>query len=546
MATHDANPARPVIIVETPPTPNGDLHIGHLAGPFLGADIQARYLRTRDRRVVFATGTDDSQTYVLAAARRQGSTPESVAAKSHEEIGRTLRLAGISVDGYAPYDQAYRSTVLDFVSRLYDMGKFEFRRKPFPYSERTGEFLVEGLVSGLCPACVTESRGGVCEMCGHPNNFDELIEPRSTLDPTDHLTTRDARVLVLPMERYREEITAYYRGREPHLRPRTVRFLRAALARPLPDFPVTYPISYGLPAPFPGTQGQTINSWVEGIPAVQYCTSFADQRTGYAKPAGRNLLLAEHDPEIIYFIGSDIVYFWGLTHLALLLAHEGRYALPNVIVSNEFYELENEKFSTTRGHVVFMGDLLPGISRDAVRLHLALTGPEHQRTNFSMAALTTIAQRRLIEPWNELATALNKASAGRGQLPVSDAASTKAKALLARFADYYEITGYAPSNAASFLLAQLARLRDAAESLDGLPDERLTESLGDLFIEVRVLIAGAAPILIDLADQVYQRDGWDGTFDPAMVDVPFVKPFALPILDEIDADRLRSLADSGL
>ena len=371
---------RPAVIVETPPTPNGDLHVGHLAGPFLAADVHARYLRAQGRPVVFTTGTDDSQTYVMATARLHRTTPQDLAARSRDAIGRTLEMAGISVDAYAPYDDRYRSAVLEFVSELYERGKLERTVARFSYSERTSEFLVEGLVAGYCPVCVSQSRGGVCEMCGHPNNFDELIAPRSTTDPDAPVTYREAEILVLPMERYRKDLTAFYAARGAHLRPRTAQFIREALSRPLPDFPITYPIGYGLPSPFPGTEGQTINAWVEGIPAVMYCTSY-----GTGGPNGQNLWLAGNDAEIIYFIGSDIVYFWGLTHLALLMAHEGRYALPDMIVSNEFYELENEKFSTTKSHTIYLSELLREFPRDVVRFHLSLTGPEHQRNRTSAA-----------------------------------------------------------------------------------------------------------------------------------------------------------------
>jgi methionyl-tRNA synthetase len=355
-------------------------------------------------------------------------------------------------------------------------------------------------------------------MCGHPNNFDELISPRSTTDPDAPVTYREAEILVLPMERYRKELTAFYAARGAHLRPRTARFLREALSRPLPDFPVTYPISYGLPSPFPGTEGQAINAWVEGIPAVMYCTSY-----GQGGADGRNLWLAENDVEIIYFIGSDIVYFWGLTHLALLMAHEGRYALPDMIVSNEFYELDNEKFSTTRGHVVYLGELLEEFPRDIVRFHLALTGPEHQRTNFSRSALAKISQNRLVGPWNRIAKALNSAGAGEEELPVSDGARSRAAAVLSRFATLYELTGYSPAEAADLVVAQLERL-DAAVSGDA--------ALGDLFLEVRALITGASPILVDLAEQARRTGGWDGSFDPSSVDVPSVRPFPVPVFDD--------------
>src|SRR5262245_40869169 len=202
----DISPAagRLAVVIDTPPTSNGDLHVGHLAGPFLAADVHARYLRTLGRPVIFASGTDDSQTYVLASARRKAISPEALCSKSWHDIRRTLTDFGISLDGFAPYDDGYRSAVLDFVSGLHSAGRFEIRTVRLPYSKKHGEFLVEGLVCGYCPICLSESRGGLCETCGHPNNFDELIEPQSTVDSSDSIVMEEARLLVLPMEQYRD------------------------------------------------------------------------------------------------------------------------------------------------------------------------------------------------------------------------------------------------------------------------------------------------------------------------------------------------------
>ncbi|WP_018685206.1 class I tRNA ligase family protein [Actinokineospora enzanensis] len=510
---------RPAVVIDTSPTPNGDLHIGHLAGPFLGADVHARYLRARGRTVVFSTGTDDSQTYLVPSAARQGTTPEELAARSHDAIGRTLELAGISIDGYAPYDDDYRENAYRFVTELHDKDKLELRTVSFPCRSDTGEVLVEGFVAGYCPVCVSESRGGVCEMCGHPNNFDQLLDPWSTVAPDVPVVTKQFEVLVLPMERYRTELTAFYEARTAELRPRTLQFLREALARPLPDFPVTYPLSYGLPSPLPGTEGQVLNAWVEGIPAAMYCTRFAARELG-GDVAEVDLWLAEQDPEIIYFIGSDIVYFWCLTHLALLMAHDGRYALPDKIISNEFYELDNDKFSTTRGRVVYIGELLERLSRDAVRFHLALTGPEHQRTTFGREAVERVTDTRLVHPWNELADALDAVPA-EGELPVGEDARLRVRAMLDRFIDCYEAEHYSPSRAADLVDAQLNRLTRAA---------REGAQAGDLFLQVRALIAGASPILVDLAERARAAGGWDGTLDPADYEVDTVRPFEVPRL----------------
>ncbi|HEV2781551.1 MAG TPA: class I tRNA ligase family protein [Actinophytocola sp.] len=527
-----SQPGRRALVIDTPPTSNGDLHVGHLAGPFLAADVHARYLRARGRSVVFSTGTDDSQTYVLASARRAGRTPEELCGRSWHAIRRTLADMGISLDGFAPYDDRYRAAVLDFVNALHAKGKFRLRTVRLPYSERTGEFLVEGLVCGYCPICLVRSRGGLCESCGHPNNFDELLEPQSTMDTDDPVTVREAQILVLPMEEYRDRLTEFFLAREARLRPHTVQLVREVLSRPLPDFPITYPLGWGIPAPFPETPGQVLNAWVEGIPAVMYCTAFAAERLGEHHPADDELWRAERDAEVIYFIGFDNVYFWGFTHVALLMAHEGRYVLPDAIISNEFYELENEKFSTSLGHVVYSADLLAELPRDLIRFYLALSAPEHQQTNFGRDALTKVTGQRLVDPWNRLAGLLGKAVAEAGldgaTLPVSAGARRRARAMLDRFRACYELSGYSLNRAAILIVDQLDRLLRTAERLDRSTMD--VERLADLFFEVRALLTGASPILIDLAEASGPA-GADRRFDLDASTASTVTPFALPLLD---------------
>ena len=522
MTTGEAD--RPVVIIAPPPTPNGDLHIGHIAGPYLAGDVYARYLRALERRVIFTTGTDDSQTYVLASARRAGRPPEDLAASSWLDIRRSLDLMGISVDGFAPFDDGYRDTVRKFVDSLHTAGKFRERTVPMPYAERTGEFFMEGLVAGECPHCLSESRGGLCETCGLPIDFGELIDPRSTVDPAEPLTSRDTTVLVLPMEDYRDQLTAYYAARQPYWRPHMRQLIEQALAHPLPDFPVTYPSSWGIPAEFPQAPGQVLNAWVEGMPASMYCTYHGAGRAGEHDELWR----ADRDAELVYFLGFDNAYFWGMNHLALLMAHEGRYVVPEMIVCNEFYELENEKFSTSRGHVLWTGDLLAQVPRDLVRFYLALTCPEHQRTNFSLTGLRQVTGQRLAEPWNQLATALAKASddAGGDQvvLPVSAAARAHAAALAVRFQACYELNSFSLHRAADLIATQVARLADHAARLGEDPGP-----LGDLFFETRVLLAGAAPVLIDLAEAAGTADA---QVSLTRLDATEVSPFPLPVFEQ--------------
>jgi methionyl-tRNA synthetase len=501
---------RPVVIIAPPPTPNGDLHVGHLAGPYLSGDIYARYQRACGRRVIYATGTDDSQTYVVGSARKLGTTPEELAVRCWHDIKRTLAVAGISVDGFAPFDDRYRATTLDFVSALHAQGKFRRRRVRLPYSKRTGEYLMEGLVAGDCPVCLTLSRGGLCETCGHPNNFDELLDPHSTVDPDDPLTTREATILVLPLEDYRPQLSAYYAERASRWRPHIGQLVSEVLDRPLPDFPITYPYHWGIPSPFPETSGQVVNAWVEGMPASMYCTAYAAEQLGAEPGSANELWRSENDPEIVYFLGFDNAYFWGVTHLALLMAHGRRYAVPDTIVSNEFYELENEKFSTSKGHVVWMRDLLRDVPRDLVRFYLALTCPEHQRTNFGQAALLKVAAERLVDPWARLVERLSDAAAELGleeqELAVPEDALQRAAVMVDRFRTCYQLSSFSSSRAADGIVNQIARLEARAQVV---PRERRRGStaLASLYHEVLTVVACSAPILVDLAAQIQERTG---------------------------------------
>jgi methionyl-tRNA synthetase len=526
---------RPVVIIGPPPTPNGDLHVGHIAGPYMAADVHARYLRAAGRRVLYVTGTDDSQTYVVASAAKLGTTPEALAERCSRDIQLTLEAMGIAVDGFAPFDEGYRASVLDFTTRLHAAGKLRLRTVLLPYSERLGQFLVEGLVSGCCRVCLAISRGGICESCGHPNNFDELVDMRSTVTPSDPVTVREARILVLPLEEYREQLIAFHESKQSTWRPRIVQLFRELLAKPLPDFAITYPLDWGIEAPFPETPGQVINAWVEGMPASMYCTDFALRLAG-AEPASYDeSWRAEHDVQLVYFLGFDNAYFWGMTHLALLLAHDGSYVLPDAIVCNEFYELENEKFSTSRGHVIWTRDLLQEVPRDLVRFYLALTAPEHSRANFSRAALDRIARTRLVEPWNALAAAVDEAvaalAAEHHTLPVSAGARGRSAAMVDRFATCYEVSSYSLTRAADLIVQHTARLeQEASELVSGLAaagQVACRRRLGDLISEVRTLIVAASPILIDLAQDSARFGGLDRCLADG-ISREVVQPFPVP------------------
>jgi methionyl-tRNA synthetase len=483
--------SRTTLIISPAPTANGDLHLGHIAGPFLAADVHTRYLRATGRDVLLATGFQDTSTYVVTTARRLGMTPKALVAQSAEQIESALAAVGVEVDGYTGDEDRFVKTVLGFMEQLHAAGKFELRTMTFPYSPATGEYLVDGFARGGCPLCLADGCAGLCESCGNAVAAGDLIDPRSTMDPDDPVELREVPVLVLPMERYREGIREHFAKHGKAIRPHMAQAIQAMLAQPLPDYAVTYPISWGIPAPFPEVAGQTINPNAEPAAWSIYCAALSAERRGLELAAPDELWLAEAGTKVVYFLGFDNTYPFAIGAVAMLLACEGRYLLPEDFITNEFYELDNAKFSTSRGHVVWGRDLVTEMPRDLVRYHLAATSPENQRTDFSRAALARVTSSRLVEPWNQVAGKVDE-FVGRGALPVSERSRAAAARIVERFAACYELDCFSLTRAAETLTEQLGRLARWVVR----PGEE-----GDFCHEVDVVLRCAAPILIDLAGE---------------------------------------------
>jgi methionyl-tRNA synthetase len=505
------------VIISPAPTANGDLHLGHIAGPFLAADVHTRYARAQGREVLLGTGFQDTSTFVVTTAHRRAVTPAELVANSAAQIESTLRAVGIDIDGYTGDDDRFTKWVVDFIGRLYAAGRLELRTVTFPYSERTGQFLVDGFAFGGCPECLADGCAGLCENCGHLVAAGELIGVRSTLDPTDPVVLREADVLVFPVERYRDRLRAHFAAHVAGMRPHMAQAMARMLSRPLPDFPVTYPISWGIQVPFAEVVGQVVNPNAEPMAWSMHCSALAAENRGRAMDTEDGLWLAGAGSEIVYFLGFDNIYPFAIAGPAMLLAFDGHYVLPTHYLTNEFYELDHQKFSTSRGHVVWGRELAAEVPRDLIRFHLAATSPEHQRTSFSRDALARVTESRLVGPWNRVADRVNR-WVGLGPLPVSERSRRAAARMSERFAASYELPGFSLNRAAETITEQLARLdRWAVTGADA----------GDFCFEVHWLLRAAAPILIDLAAEVLSEKVGAG-LDPA--EVTSVTPATLPHL----------------
>jgi methionyl-tRNA synthetase len=479
--------ARLVVLVPGP-NANGDLHLGHLGGPFLAADVFTRYARATGREVLFGTGIQDTQTYVVTTADRLGTTPSELAARSVKEISSSLELMGIGIDGVTVSGTGYTKAILGALEPLYAAGRLRLRPLPLPYLERTGEYLVDAYVHGSCPVCLAANCAGLCESCGHPIAPHELIDPRSTRYPDDPVQIREVPVLVLPLEEYHNRLREHLAG--VTMRPHMAQAVSEIMARPLADFPVTYPGSWGVPAPFPEVEGQVISPTAEVLGWNMYSTALSAEQRGYRLSAGDEFWRADAGTRVVYFHGFDNTYAFAIAGVCLLLAHEGRYVLPDGFIVNELYELDNEKFSTSRGHAVWGRDLVAQVPRDLARYYLAATSPEFQRTSFSHDALARVTDSHLVKPWNQIAARVDRWVGHT--LPVTDRSREAAARILDRFAVAYELPYFSLHRAAHTLSEQLHRLA----GWDVRPDEA-----GGFWHEVDVVLRCAGPLLIDLAER---------------------------------------------
>ncbi|WP_018680932.1 class I tRNA ligase family protein [Actinokineospora enzanensis] len=475
---------RPVFVFSTPPTPNGDLHLGHLSGPYLGADAYVRFQRMNGVRAWHLTGSDDFQSYVQSRARKDGTTPAETARRFSTEIAATLRLMDIEPDQYTvtTADPDYPPALTAFFRRLLDSGRVAPQDAPALFDAETGEYLYECDVHGLCPTCKAVTGGNICEECGEPNQCVDLVAPVS--NRSDRAPRQDsARRYSLPLHEFREEIRAHHNlGRVPA---RLRELADRVLARDEFHLPVSHPSSWGVPTPtvptaptaptapaVPVSDGpeQVVWVWPEMAFGFLHGIQALGGRLGEDWQADR----PSADWKIVHFFGYDNSFYHSVLYPALYrLAHPDWEPDIDYHV-NEFYLLDGEKFSTSRGHAIWGKELLGPDTVDAVRFHVARTRPEGRRTDFRLADYHAVVRDTLIGRWQHWLTDLGARVAEQygGRAPDAGIWTPEHTALLGRL----RVRLAAVTTA---LGADGFSLNAAAAELDGIVDDVLRFSLAE-------------------------------------------------------------------
>ncbi|MFF1487485.1 class I tRNA ligase family protein [Streptomyces sp. NPDC058319] len=387
---------RPVFVFSTPPTPNGDLHLGHLSGPYLGADAYVRFQRMNGTRAWHLTGSDDYQSYVLGAARDEGRDPAGTAAHHSAEIAETLRLMDIEPDQYTvtSTDPRYPDGLREYFSRLVASGQVAPTTGEGLFDADGGQYLYEVDVTGTCPHCAAGTGGNLCEECGEPNVVSDLKDPRSALSPAAPRREPVTR-LSLPLHEFADAVRAHHgQGRVPA---RLAELAHRLFTRPALDIPLTHPSTWGVTPAEDTTDGQVIWVW----PEMAYGFLHGIQALGERDGEDWRALDPKPDWKIVHFFGYDNSFYHSVLYPVLYRLAFPQWAPDIDYHVNEFYLLEGEKFSTSRRHAVWGKEILGPDSVDAVRYFLARTRPEGERTDFRRAVYDAVLRDTLIGTWQE-------------------------------------------------------------------------------------------------------------------------------------------------
>ena len=374
------------VVITPPPTPNGPLHVGHLAGPYVAGDIAVRAARARGERVLAVSGLDVHQNYVLTAAEREERTAVEVMADYGGRIRSAFELCGVSYDLFLdPYaDQDYRDGVARLLADLLATGAIAVREVPWAVCAGCGRGLHHARVAGRCRVCGQPAAGGACEGCATYAAAVDLVDAACTACGGSP-TVLPSELPVLRMEDYRDLLTeAWSRAVVP---PRVRDLLDRLLSDGLPDVPLAYPTDWGIP--LPGTDAR-IDVWVEMALGYLYAVPRQLGTAGAGDLVSCRLGWAGVQ-RMWHFLGIDNAFYYAVLTPAVLLAAGLPAGLLGGLVVNEFYTLDGLKFSTSRRHAVWAEDFLAKEDPALVRLQLAWDRPSGFSSDFTAAGYEAFA-----------------------------------------------------------------------------------------------------------------------------------------------------------
>lgn len=333
------------------PYANGPVHLGHLAGVYIPADIYARYLRLQGRDVVFICGSDEHGVPITIKAKKEGITPQAVVDRYHEIIGKSFSDFGISFDNYSRTSAPiHHQTASDFFKDLYDNGKFIEETTEQLYDPEAQQFLADRFVIGTCPKCGnTESYGDQCEQCGTSHNATDLISPKSTLSGSTPVR-KQTKHWFLPLDKHEAWLKEWILNEhKSDWKPNVYGQCKSWIDDGLRPRAVTRDLDWGIPVPVDQAQGKVLYVWFDAPIGYISATKEWAQNNG----VDWTPYWKDKETKLVHFIGKDNIVFHCIIFPSMLKAH-GDYILPDNVPANEFLNLEGGKISTSRNWAVWL------------------------------------------------------------------------------------------------------------------------------------------------------------------------------------------------
>ena len=367
------------------PYANGGVHIGHLAGVYIPADIYVRYLRLKGEAVVFIGGSDEHGVPVTIRAKKEGITTQEVVDRYHNLIKKSFEDFGISFDIYSrTTSDIHHKFASDFFRKLYDDGKLEEITEEQYCDEVTGEFLTDRNIVGTCPRCGAEGAyGDQCEKCGATLSPDELINPTNKNNPGHGLVKRPTKNWYLPLGEYQEWLKQWILEDHKEWRSNVYGQCKSWLDMDLQPRAMTRDLEWGIPVPVEGAEGKVLYVWFDA--PIGYISNTKELCDAQPERYGSwEKWWKDPETKLVHFIGKDNIVFHCIIFPVMMKAHGG-YIMPDNVPANEFLNLENDKISTSRNWAVWLHEYLvdmPG-KQDVLRYVLTANAPETKDNNFT-------------------------------------------------------------------------------------------------------------------------------------------------------------------
>nr|MEE4267406.1 methionine--tRNA ligase [Candidatus Krumholzibacteria bacterium] len=557
------------LVTSALPYANGEIHLGHLAGAYLPADIYARYLRMRGEEVLYICGSDEYGVPITLTAEREGITPKELVDRNHASIKKSFEGFGMSFDNFSQTSRpVHTETAQAFFTDLHSQGVFRQKTTEQFYSPSQKRFLADRYIEGTCPKCSSEgARGDQCEACGSSLDPTELVNPRNAQDNSP-LELRETTHWFLPLGDWQDRLIALIDA-HPEWKDNVKQYCRGWFKDGLQDRAVTRDLDWGVPVPLPDHDGKVFYVWFEA--PIGYISATREWAAGQGDPEAWKTWWQQEDTRLVHFIGKDNVFFHAVMFPAMLMAHSEDYILPENVPANEFLNLEGQKLSTSRGFAVWLPDYLEKFSPDPLRYTLARNLPETRDMNFTWEGFLA---RNDNELGNNFGNLVNRVFSFthkhfEGQVPewsreamtdLDRQALAEVQADLEKWAAHLEKFEIKAAMEACFHAGQVGnRYFDESAPFKTRKDdrERCAQSLGVVFQILRMLCLMLAPVVPFGMEKLWswfgmETDLWQGGWEEGQVDLPsgrsLGKPEILfPRLEEeqiqVEIDRLNQMLE---